>query len=67
MRQVEIKYRIYTPETRSWTDEITTQGWFHQWGLEACEGGPDTYAIVELQDGTIKCISTDKIKFLDKP
>ena len=45
-------------------------GWFHEWGIEheEYENGPGMYtvAIIEKDDGSIKTVIPDLIRFVDK-
>lgn len=42
------------------------KGWFHTWGHEGNEDGCDTYAICELEDGSMIKPNVINIKFLDR-
>lgn len=73
MRQV-ILLESYRPEGRmlqpSLTRETDVIGWFHGWGVdyrefEDCPGNFST-AIVELEDGTVKNVPCDMVKFVTK-
>ena len=44
------------------------QGVFHKFAVEGSESeGLECYAVVEIEDGTVRTVSTARIKFLDKP
>ena len=40
---------------------------FHQWGVDSpCEGSTFSTAIIELEDGTIKNIPAEQIRFISE-
>ncbi len=49
--------------------EKVGEAWFHQWGIdyEEFDTGPGNFsvAIIELDDGTIKNIPAEQVKFLE--
>jgi len=55
--------------TGCFESEFCHDGIFHEWGIESEEFengvGNDTYAIVELPDGTIEKVTPSAIKFVD--
>lgn len=50
-----------------WNKEISGKGIFHEWGYSSNldSGGSDSTAIVELEDGTVKNVYCENIKFVD--
>ena len=45
---------------------VGTEGYFHQWGSESNEGaGPDTVAVIELDDGKVVFAYPGQIRFLE--
>lgn len=69
MRKVLFKRRDVF-NGKNWTyGDFTNPGTFHQWanGYEEFESGPGnySYAIIELEDGTIEEVLPSNIKFVD--
>ncbi len=50
--------------------DYITNGYFHEWAKypQNTENGTfqDTYAIIELEDGKVRNIRTNRLKFVDK-
>lgn len=45
---------------------VGTEGYFHQWGSESnVEAGPDTVAVIELDDGAVTFAYPQQIRFLE--
>lgn len=45
---------------------VGTEGYFHQWGSESnAEAGPDTVAVIELDDGKVVFAYPGQIRFLE--
>lgn len=44
---------------------VGTEGYFHQWGSESNEGGPDTIAIIEKDDGAVVEVYPEQIRFIE--
>lgn len=45
---------------------VGTEGYFHQWGSESnVEAGPDTVAVIELDDGKVVFAYPQQIRFLE--
>ena len=45
---------------------VGTEGYFHQWGSESnIEAGPDTVAVIELDDGKVVFAYPGQIRFLE--
>ena len=70
MRKVEIyKYELPAGETR-WVKCLDTQGMFIEFGLGIIEGADSNVSfstgIVELDDGTIRNVPVEMLKFIDK-
>jgi hypothetical protein len=48
--------------------EDMTRGYFHRWGdVVGSDGYRQTRAIVELEDGRIRCVPPEDIRFVDIP
>lgn len=45
---------------------VGTEGYFHQWGSESnVDAGPDTVAVIELDDGAVVFAYPGQIRFLE--
>ena len=70
-RKVSVKQYDINPASGRWVPNGEfKEGAFHQWGcqFEEFEAGPGnvTMAIVEYDDGEVKFIGVEDIKFLDR-
>lgn len=50
----------------NFSEEIEFEGEFHQFSIESDDGEHHPVAIVELDDGSIKNIYSESIRFIDK-
>ena len=68
MRKVKIMAKEYKKTTRKMENVSEVDGLFHCWGKSFLEfeSGPAnfTVAIVEMEDGTVRMVDVDNIKFI---
>ncbi len=64
MRDVEVTMYVLAEDKKSWAPSEPTKAKFHQWGTEVTDGVAETVAIVELEDGSVKTVLPERVKFL---
>lgn len=70
LRPVEIRIWIKTPDYNPKQGKLRTQvvvkGFFHTWAQFKNDDGDDVYGIVELENGIIRYVEPEEVKFLDR-
>jgi len=64
MRDVEVVMYVLAGDGKGWIPSEPVKAKFHQWGTEATDGVAETVAIVELEDGSVKTVLPERVKFL---
>ena len=66
VEKVEYKANGVTIEKRTWELEEKGEAKFHQFGLDTSSDGEGSYstAILELEDGTVKNVPAEHIRFI---
>ena len=66
----KVEYSEYVRKNSDvWTLEVQGQALFHRFGVDCAEGqdcfGNFSTAIIELDDGSLKNVPVEQVKFLD--
>ena len=70
MRRVNVSKRVRVPykegeETKfKWENQFNYSADFHEWGAEMDAGEAWVVAIVEQEDGTVKCPQAELVQFI---